>query len=165
MEEEGSKEKWAFLNKLCAEGQVARAQALLSRGSAVFPAGHNAGSSWSAEGGLPRQTGKCSGSPSCGSAPPWKQPLSRDGIEPGLVARQPVGCWAWGAPACSWERSSSRFVQMPAGGAALSQVFTTLPRVSLYWHLPRGKWISSQDYSGDRKPVCLYLGQTSAKST
>lgn len=134
--------------KLHAEGQAARARTLRGGGSALLPAGHDAGSSWSPEGGFPRQTGKCSGSLSCGSAQTWKQILSRDWIEPGLMARQPVGRWVWGGSRLLPGKEVRQVCADACRGSCMDcRCSPPSLEFSLHRRLPRRKWIRYQDYS------------------
>lgn len=67
----GEQRKMSFLKQIMCRGTGCQGSGDSRRVSALFPAGHDGGRSWSAEGGLPRQTGECSASPPSGSAPAW----------------------------------------------------------------------------------------------
>lgn len=93
----GEQGKMSFLKQIMCRGTGCQGSGILGGGSALFPAGHDGGRSWSAEGGLPRQTGECCASPPSGSAPAWSS--SRAGAERAeLPAREPAGRWVGAAP-------------------------------------------------------------------
>lgn len=138
----GEQRKMSFLKQIMCRGTGCQGAGNSRRVCALFPAGHDGGRSWSAEGGLPRQKGECSGSPPCGSAPAWKQLLGRDRSEAGLMAHGKGACGVLArmgllpAPGKGAPPHLCRYLPGELHGL---QLFTTHPQPFPCWLFCRGR--------------------------